>query len=101
MANKDFNMQDLLIDQSRFDFRNPERYSYKSLPGLNEKIIHEISEQKNEPKWMTQLRLKSLKIFQSWKDPQFGVDLDDLDLSKIVAYIKPNAKRSNNWDEVP
>lgn len=101
MANKDFNMEDLLIDQSRFDFKNPERYSYKSLPGLNEKIIQEISEQKNEPKWMTQLRLKSLKIFQTWKDPQFGVDLKDLDLSKIVAYIKPNAKRSNNWDEVP
>ncbi|UYO99712.1 Fe-S cluster assembly protein SufB [Oceanotoga sp. DSM 15011] len=101
MSNKDFDMKDLLVDQSRFDFRNPEMYAYKSVPGLNKQIIYEISEQKQEPKWMLDLRLKSLKIFESWKDPQFGVDLKDLDLSKIVAYIKPNAKRTNSWDEVP
>jgi len=99
--NRDFNVEDLLIDQNRFNFRNPEIYSYKSVPGLNKRIIEEISLNKNEPNWMLAHRIKSLEIFDVWKQPRFGVDISKLDLSKIVAYIKPNAKKSNSWDDVP
>ncbi len=101
MSKNDFNINDLIIDQTKYDFRNPEIYAFKTLPGLNEKIIHEISESKNEPKWMLEKRLESLKIFESKPLPKFGVDVSDLDLNKIIAYIKPNAERSNNWDDVP
>lgn len=101
MPKNDFNMEELLIDQSRFDFRNPEIYSYKTLPGLNNKIVEEISDYKKEPLWMKDLRLKSLKLFENWRDPIFGVDISKLDMSKIIAYIRPNAKVSNSWDEVP
>ncbi len=43
---------------------------------------------------MRDLRLKSLEVFETWRDPRFGVDISDLDVSKIVAYIKPDAKKS-------
>ncbi|RAO99446.1 Fe-S cluster assembly protein SufB [Petrotoga sp. 9PW.55.5.1] len=98
---KDINLEDLLIDQSKFDFRNPEKYAYKTIPGLNQKIVQEISEQKEEPKWMKELRLNSLHIFDTWRDPRFGVDVSDLDVSKIVAYIRPNTKTSTSWNDVP
>ncbi|BBE30517.1 Fe-S cluster assembly protein SufB [Tepiditoga spiralis] len=97
----DFNMEELLIDQSRFDFRNPEVYAYKSLPGLNKKIIEEMTFQKEQPKWLLEKRLKALEIFKTIKDPNFGVDVSGLDLNKIIAYIKPKGKKSNTWEEVP
>ena len=43
--------------------------------GLNRKIVIEISEQKNEPGWMTDFRLKSLEIFESKPMPSWGADL--------------------------
>lgn len=97
----DFNMEELLIDQSRFDFRNPEVYAYKSLPGLNKKIIEEMTLQKEQPKWLLEKRLKALEVFKTIKDPKFGIDVSGLDLNKIIAYIKPKGKRSNTWEEVP
>jgi len=79
--NENVNIEDLLVDQSKFDFKNPETYVYKTIPGLNEKVVQEISEQKEEPTWMRDLRLKSLHIFNTWRDPRFGVDVSDLDVT--------------------
>ena len=89
---KEFNIEDLLIDQSKFDFKSQVKYAYKTIPGLNKQVVEAISDQKQEPKWMRDLRLKSLEVFETWRDPRFGVDISDLDVSKIVAYIKPDAK---------
>ncbi|GAB6188896.1 Fe-S cluster assembly protein SufB [Marinitoga arctica] len=97
----EINYEDLMINQSKFDFRNEAKYAYKTPPGLNEKVIREISEAKNEPKWMLEHRLQAFKIFENYHEPHFGVDIRKLDLSKIVAYMKPDAKKSASWDEVP
>jgi Fe-S cluster assembly protein SufB len=98
---KEFNIEDLLIDQSKFDFKSQVKYAYKTIPGLNKQVVEAISDQKQEPKWMRDLRLKSLEVFETWRDPRFGVDISDLDVSKIVAYIKPDAKKATSWEEVP
>jgi Fe-S cluster assembly protein SufB len=69
--------------------------------GLNKKLIYEISEAKNEPAWMTEHRIKSFEIFEKWHEPDWGVSREELDLSKIVPYVKPNAKKTTTWEEVP
>jgi len=61
--------------------------------GLNKELIYEISAAKNEPAWMTEHRIKSFEIFEKWHEPNWGVERNELDLSKIVPYVKPNAKR--------
>ncbi|AKI97100.1 Fe-S cluster assembly protein SufB [Kosmotoga pacifica] len=89
------------VDESRFDFKNKVDYAYKSAPGLNEEIIREISKNKAEPKWMLKKRLEALKIFQSMPEPDFGVDRSQLNIDKIVPYIRPNAGKEASWEEVP
>ncbi|MBB6063312.1 Fe-S cluster assembly protein SufB [Thermosipho japonicus] len=94
-------MFDIKQNEDRFNYIANIEPEYKSLPGLTPKIIEEISEIKGEPKWMRELRLKSLEIFQKWHDPRFGVDISELDLNKIIPYIKPKANKQTSWEEVP
>jgi len=89
------------IDFSRYNVKNEVRYSYKTEKGISKKIVEEISERKNEPKWMRDFRLKSLEIYESKPMPTWGVDLSQLDINSIVAYLSPDTKMKNSWDEVP
>ncbi len=70
-------------------------------PGLNRKIIEEISEAKGEPTWMKELRIKSLEYFLSRPNPTFGVDISSLDLNSITNYVKPGAQNERSWEDVP
>ena len=94
-------MERIIIDDSRFNFIPKVRTAYKAPPGLNERLIEEISHAKGEPEWMLKHRLESLKIFKEWYNPRFGVDISELDLGKIVSYIRPDAKKGTSWEEVP
>lgn len=76
-------------------------YSYRSKKGLNRKIVTEISEQKNEPGWMTDFRLQALEIFERKPMPSWGADLSELDPNDIYFYIKPVESLKTSWDEVP
>lgn len=69
--------------------------------GLNKKIVIQISQEKNEPGWMTDFRLKSLEIFESKPMPSWGADLSDLSADDIYFYIKPVVQHQKNWDDVP
>lgn len=89
------------IDFSRYNIKNEVRYSYKTEKGLSKRIVEEISERKNEPAWMREFRLKSLEIYLSKPMPMWGVNLRQLDIDSIVAYISPDTKMKNSWDEVP
>ena len=46
-----------------YNFKKDFNYSYKTQAGLTEKIVREISAQKDEPDWMLQKRLQSLELF--------------------------------------
>lgn len=70
-------------------------------PGLNKRIIEEISESKNEPAWMRDLRMRSLEYFLNRPNPTFGVDISALDLNLIVNYVKPGAQNERSWEDVP
>lgn len=73
-----------------------------SMPrGLNKAIVEEISARKNEPSWMTQLRLRALSIFESKPMPSWGPDLSHLDCQELLYYVKPFEKTVQSWDEVP
>lgn len=73
----------------------------KTSRGLNEKIIREISKQKDEPSWMLDIRLKALEAFHKLPMPNFGGDLSDIDFNEITYYLSHIGKESSSWEEVP
>src|SRR5579862_8996290 len=74
---------------------------FKTDKGLNKHIVIQISEQKNEPGWMTDFRLSALEIFEQKPMPSWGADLKDLDPYDIFYYIKPIEQQHTQWDDVP
>ena len=91
------------IDRSLYDFRYEEKEGefYKIKEGLTEDIVLEISEKKNDPKWMRDFRLKSLEIYHKSEMPNWGPDISGLNVDNIVTYVKPNTEMSQTWEEVP
>src|SRR5436190_9880662 len=79
----------------------PPKYIFRTKKGLNKKIVTQISEQKNEPGWMTEFRLKALTIFEEKPMPSWGADLTGLDPNDIFYYVKPLAQQHTEWDDVP
>ncbi len=76
-------------------------YSYKAKKGLSESIVREISAQKDEPKWMLDIRLQALEQYESMKIPQWGADLNKINWDDIHYYLKPVDQAYKSWDEVP
>lgn len=54
---------DVNLDEYKYGFSSPEHYAFKAEKGLNEKIVRQISEMKNEPGWMTDYRLRGYRHF--------------------------------------
>ena len=88
-------------DYTKFGFSDKEDYVFKAKKGLSEDIIKEISEMKNEPKWMLDIRLKAYKYFLSKPMPQWGANLNVIDFDDIYYYIKPTKEQGKSWDDVP
>lgn len=89
------------IDRSVYDIKDKENHAYKVKAGLTPEIVEKISKEKNDPAWMQQFRLQSLQIYNSLQVPNWGPDIEDLDMDNIVTYVRPKSKMSAKWSEVP
>ena len=89
------------IDRSVYDIKEKENDAYKVKAGLTPEIVEKISKEKNDPAWMQQFRLQSLQIYNSLQVPNWGPDIEDLDMDNIVTYVRPKSKMSAKWSEVP
>ncbi len=89
------------IDRQKYGFKDDISYSYLSKKGIDEKIVRTISEFKNEPEWMLNLRLKAYRIFASKPMPQWGAKLDMIDFDNIHYYARPTEGNVDVWNEVP
>jgi Fe-S cluster assembly protein SufB len=90
------------ISRETYNHINKENLSYKAKPGLTREIVEEISRQKNEPKWMLDIRLKAFEAYQKMPMPKWGPSIEDLDLNDIIYFQRPNAKKNaTDWKDVP
>lgn len=89
------------IERTLYDIKNEDRSIYKSASGLTEEVVRDISAKKNDPEWMLERRLQSLAVYNSLELPTWGPDLSELNMDEIVTYVRPDAKMTGNWQEVP
>ena len=89
------------IDQSKYDFRDPEVSVYRSAKGLTRETILDISAHKKEPEWMRDARLHAYEVFLTKPMPKWGGDLEGMDFDAYTYYIKPTDKREDAWGDVP
>ena len=94
--------QELVSAREMFDQKADIKYSYTAKPGLTEEVVRKISEDKKEPEWMLEKRLKSLEIFYKLALPTWGPDISKLDLNQIIYYANPDSiKNANKWENLP
>ena len=89
------------LDQSRYDFRDPEVSVYRAPEGLTQETIRDISRHKCEPEWMLEKRLHAYEVFLAKPMPTWGGDLSDVDFGSYTYYIKPTEKREDSWEDLP
>jgi len=78
-----------------------DNYKYKADMGLSEKVVREISHQKNEPKWMLEMRLQALAKYFEMPIPKWGADLSSINWDDIHYYLKSVDRPYKSWDDVP
>ncbi len=69
--------------------------------GPDEKMVRNISEQKNEDEWILKKRLEGLHVFKQKSLPNWGADLTELYLDDLLYYLKPRSSSQRSWEEVP
>lgn len=69
--------------------------------GITPEVVTAISDVKNEPAWMRDLRLRSLERFQSQPMPSWGADLSELNFDEITYFKRVTDEKARSWDDVP
>lgn len=85
----------------KYGFSYPDESVFRTKKGLNPMVVTEISRMKNEPDWMLQFRLRSLKAFEGKPMPTFGADLSGINFEDFTYYAKPVNEQKSSWDDVP
>ena len=89
------------IDRSIYDIRDVEKDAFRLEEGLTQDIVRKISEEKNDPQWMTEFRLNALKVYNEMPVPDWGPSIEGLDMDHIATYVRPNTKMQGDWKDVP
>jgi len=71
-------------------------------PGLDEKIITQISSNKNEPEWLLKWRLKAYQHWGKMEEPRRwpNITYPNINYQDIIYFSRPK-KKYNSLDEVP
>ncbi|PLK21000.1 Fe-S cluster assembly protein SufB, partial [Natronobacterium gregoryi SP2] len=93
--------------EARFEFKKEHEAAVTSEKGLTEEVIRMISDDKDEPDWMLERRLRALEQYQNMPMPTDWPgqpDLSGLDIEEIIPYIRPDVDERegvDDWTELP
>ena len=65
-------IEDINHEFYNFRYEESEKDFYRIKSGLTPEIVKKISEEKGDPEWMKEFRLKSLEIYNQLKVPKWG-----------------------------
>lgn len=95
-------VRDIVKDTDyEYGFHDDIDYAYKTGKGISERIVREISAEKDEPQWMLDYRLAAYHAYLKMPEPAWGPDLSGLDLENMTFYQKATDKQYRDWDDVP
>ncbi len=91
------------INREFYDFRyeENEENTYRMESGLTPDIVAKISEEKGDPQWMREFRLKSLETYNKLHVPNWGPSIKGLNMENIATYVRPKTEMSGKWEDVP
>jgi Fe-S cluster assembly protein SufB len=93
---------DLDLGRYKLGWSDTVDYAFTPKKGLNEDVVREISWWKGEPDWMTNFRLKALRIFERKPmAPWFADNMPGLDFDDIYYYLRPAGAQVDEWDQLP
>ena len=84
-------------------WHDPENATIRFDFGLSEQVVRDISELKNEPEWMTEIRVRAFHHFNERPMPTWGNMhlLEEIDFDKVCYYLRSSDATEKNWDDVP
>ena len=89
-------------DGYKWGFHDEEEALFKANKGLTEEIVQTLSDIKEEPQWMRDFRMKSLRLFREKSNPTWGTDeLENIDFDDIHYYVRATDRDERSWDDVP
>src|SRR5690625_2532104 len=85
----------------RFGWHDKDDAGAAARRGLNEDVVRNISELKDEPEWMLKRRVRALKLFDKKPMPNWGADLSGIDFDNIKYFVRSTEKQATSWEELP
>jgi len=92
-----------VVGEYEAGWHDPETSTIRFDAGLSEQVVRDISELKNEPEWMTDIRVKAFNHFMEQPMPSWGnlEILNNIDFEAITYFLRSGNKTENDWDDVP
>jgi Fe-S cluster assembly protein SufB len=78
-----------------------DQYAFTPDRGLTRELVAEISERKNEPAWMRDLRLRAYEAYRRRPMPNWGADLSGLNFEDIFYYVEASEQKAESWEDLP
>lgn len=102
MADEKSNISDINREFYDFRYEESEKDFFRIEAGLSADIVKKLSEEKNDPEWMREFRLKSLEQYNKMGiSTKWMPNIDGLNMENIATYVRPKTKMSGNWEDVP
>ena len=92
-----------VVGDYRYGFHDPENATIRFDKGLSEEVVRDISALKNEPDWMTEIRVKAYHHFLERPMPDWGNEelLNSIDFDAVTYFLKSSGGTEKDWDDVP
>jgi len=92
-----------VVGEYEAGWHDPETSTVRFDAGLSEQVVRDISELKNEPEWMTEIRVKAFHHFMKQPMPSWGnlEILNNIDFEAITYFLRSGNKTENDWYDVP
>jgi Fe-S cluster assembly scaffold protein SufB len=93
---------DLDLSKYQLGWSDDIEYAFTPEKGINAGVVDQISWWKGEPRWMTDIRQRALRLFD--KKPMaewFAVNMPDIDFQDIYYYLRPKGEQVDEWDKLP
>jgi len=91
------------VGDYRYGFHDPEHATIRFDKGLSEQVVRDISELKDEPQWMTDIRVKAFHHFNERPMPDWGncSELNSIKFDDVTYFLRSSNQTEKSWDDVP